>query len=495
MLVAVALAALGVTPGSLALNPAQQQTIAIAGAVPPVTVSAEHRLVMVSVNAAGTTATVTATQATGSDVLHVVDALGGTADVPVRVAFNAGTVAPQISLTVTGDPIDPAWLSDQMQAAVARATQAMPGALMMIATPAPPALVPGAAATVAVPVQISGNGSYFDIGGTTNVTVRELPLVHADPALLFYDDDPEDVTQDGVLYRGTVTVAQPVRLYTYHDNAGTADRSITVVLSALATSRVQAIDALAGPNVDVMSVGHAVGVTYLTVAPKDEGIVLTLPAAAPYVLHGVTAGYGELVAEALDLRVLSGGPVTVTVLGLAPGQAVQTFLDQATVPGDGHGRTGVFAIAGYGDAMSTYVAGGPDARVTYGARDPSPPAAVPGQRGHDYGGYGVLYHFVFTLTNPTGAESNAYLYERPLSGDVRSSFLVDGTLVQLGCARESVPYQIEAYGLQPYSTYRVVVETMPDGGSSYPMELGVTATPPIPQTPPLDAPNGCFPRP
>lgn len=474
------------------MNPAQQRTIAVSGVVSPLSATLQQHIVTASVNASGTLVTVTATQATGNDVLHLSDAAGDTADVPIRVAFNAGTIVPQLALTVTGNPIDPTWLAAQVRDAVVRATQILPGAQATIPSPVPFALASGATASVSIPVTIGGNGEYFDQAGSTSVTVTQLPLVHVAPELLFYDDDPENVDADGVLYRAAVTSAQPVRLYTYHENLGT-QRSIAVVLDASIPTRVALVDAPAGPNVDVMSVGHAVGVGYLTQAPVNEGTVIALDGQSPYVLHDTPASTGELFAEALDLRVLSGGPVSVTVLSLS-GSDPLAALDEPALPSDGHHRTGTFVLSGFGDDAASYIVGGADASVTFGGRDPTPQNASPGALGHDYGDYGVLHRIVFTLINPTDASANAYLYERPSGSPLRSSFLVDGTLLQLGCARLAVPYLIQAYGLQPHSTYRAVVETMPDGGSSYPLEVGITATPPAPATPPIGAPDGCFPR-
>ncbi len=475
------------------MNPAQRRTIDVIGAVPPVTATLQQHLVSASVNATGTSVTIDATQATGSDTLELEDAAGKSVDVPIQVAFNAGTIPSQLRLSVTGDPVDPQWLSEEVQATVERATAVMPGAQATIAAPPPITLAPGGTANVSVAVQIAGNGTYLDQSGATNVTVDRVPLTPMPAALLFYDDDPEDVASDGVLYRGTATTSQAVRLYTYHESISAPHR-IVVILSADAQARVQTIGAFAGPNIDVMSVGHAATLRYLTLQPHDEGVVLTLGAATSQVLEDVTEGNGELVAGVLDVRVIEGGPVTVTVMSVAPGEDPKLLLGDPPLPGDGHHRTGVFVLSGYGDDAATYAVGGPDAVVTYGDRSAPPVSAGPRTDDRDDGDYGVLRSIEFTLTNPTDEESNAYLYERPLGGDVRSSFLVDGSLVQLGCAREPSAYQIAAYALSPHQTYRVSIETMSDGASNYPLEVGISATPPIPQTPPVGTPDGCFPR-
>ncbi len=121
---------------------------------------------------------------------------------------------------MTGEPVDPDWLAQQVAASVARLTQAQPGARTTIGTVTPPTapLQPGGTTQFVVPVQISGNGQYFDQTGSTAVSVQNVALDRFAPELLFYDDDPEHVTQDGVFFRGSVSAGRPTRLYYYHDN-------------------------------------------------------------------------------------------------------------------------------------------------------------------------------------------------------------------------------------------------------------------------------------
>ena len=97
----------------------------------------------------------------------------------------------------------------------------MPGAQTSIGPVGEPAapLQPGGSTQFAVPVQIAGNGEYFDQSGTTTVSVQNLAIDGFAPSVLFYDDDPEHVSQDGVLFRGTVSATAPTRLYYYHDAA------------------------------------------------------------------------------------------------------------------------------------------------------------------------------------------------------------------------------------------------------------------------------------
>ncbi len=480
----------------MALTPVQQQLLEVRGAVSPIAVTSDRRLVTFTVDQAAQTITVTATQATGTDRLHVSDTRGAQVDVPVRVAFLAGTVTKNATLKVTGSPVDPAWLAQQVAALVARLTSALPGAQTTIAavTPAPSPLPPGAQMQFAVPIQINGGENYFDVNDTTTVNVRNVDTGSFLPQFLFYDDDPEHVNADGVLYRGTIDAAHTVRLYYYHDN-GPDPRRVVVVLSPQSKdpSSVQTIDSTAGPNIDVMSVGHTTSKNFLIYKPRNEGTIVDLNG-TPYVLHDLPMTYRQGVAGTVGLRLLSGGPVGVTVIAVSPGVDPLSLLQSPQLPDDGHHRTGIFSLAEYGNAQLSYSVGGADAKFVYGDREPTPRNVIPDSPGRDYGDYGVLWNIDFTLANPTASPATVFLYERPIGGVVRSSFLVDNNLVDMGCVRVPKPYQISAFTLQPNKTYRLNVQTMTDGGSNYPLEIGVTPNTPEPSPPPITAPDGCFPR-
>jgi len=490
--------ALGLSTDSVRLNPAQQQVVTVSGAAAPLQATLDQKLVTVSVSSDATTVTITATQATGSDVLHLVDANGVRADLPVRVAFNAGTIVAQTTLTVTGDPVDPDWLAAQVESWVTRLTTALPGAkttIGQVTSPAEP-LGSGQNLQFVVPVQIAGNGQYFDQSGTTTVSVQNSGLAPFMPALLFYDDDPEHVSQDGVLYRGTVSAAAPTRLYYYHDDA-TDPRSLVVALTSDSQdpTSVQLVQAIAGPNMDVMHVGQTLSKNFLLTKARGEGIVVTLSQDEPYLLADVPMADRQLVSGTADLRVLSGGPVVVTVLAVSPGVDPRALMNGPVLPGDGHHRTGAFSIGAFGSDSLRYAAGSPDATVVLGDTDPTPPNLDSGAAGHDYGDYGVTHTIDLTMTNPGASPASAYLFFKPLAGPARGVFLVDRSLVEIGCVRLPSPYQIATFALAAGQTYHTTVVTMTDGGSFYPAEIGVSATPPQPNAPQISAPDGCFPKP
>lgn len=481
------------------MHPLQSQTILISGANGAITAQLDTPLVTVTVDQTAGSITVTALQQTGRATLTITDSTGASIDAPVRVALDAGVVPTSISLRVTGNGIDPRWLQKQIADAVTRMTQLQPGAGTPQLAPLtlPTLFAPGSTAALPLQVLIPGGDQYYDVTANVTLNLQNIDAAPFLPPLLFYDDDPEKIPADGVLFRNQITSSTPARLYYYHENM-TDPHRLLVVLSTNATApaTVQLIDASAGPNIDVMTVGHTVSRDFLLAKPRNQGVVVEVAPQTPYVVDSFAMKARDGAAGSIGIRLLDGGPVTVTVLSMpdTPDAQLAAYLDQPQLPGDGHHRTGIFDISRYGDETLAYTAGGDDATKQYGAG--TPPSADPGASGHDYGDYGVVRTLTFDANNPSDQPATAYLYERPLGGGVRSSFIVDGQLVQLGCARLSQRYQIGTpFALQPHASYRVTVQTMTDGGSSYPLEVGMTGTPPIPSTPPLNAPDGCWPKP
>ena len=119
-------ATLQVSTTTINLNPAQQQIVTVTGATPPLQILLDRKLVTATADPSGTALTIAAAQATGSATLHVTDATGARADIAIRVAFNAGTIVGQTTLTVTGNPAEPAWLAQEVADRVTHVTQALP---------------------------------------------------------------------------------------------------------------------------------------------------------------------------------------------------------------------------------------------------------------------------------------------------------------------------------------------------------------------------------
>jgi hypothetical protein len=410
----------------------------------------------------------------------------------------AGLIPSTISIDVTGSPATEADVLDaQIRAALNRQIRPTlrPGAAIAYGPIVPWPLLPlatGSSTAVNVTTTIDGDAGTA-VTGITTVNVYNVPLASTRPSVLFLSDDPEYLQSEGVVFRGDVGAGRPTRLYYYHSDIG-LPRDLDVVLTSAVRSRVQLIASQAGPDLDVMSVGHTVSRDLLRFEHSDEGLVADVEPDRPFVVrHGLLL-QGEVLAGAVDVRVVSGGPVTVSVLASPAGSRPDAFLAGQRVPFDGHRRHGTFDLDGFGVVAASYVVGGPDVAAQYGGGTPTPRNLDPADAGRDFGDYGALHQFAFTLVNPTDVPQVVYLYEKPLGGPVRSSFVIDGQLKEVGCVRLPQPYWVTTYALPPRFTGLSTILTMTDGGSFYPLELGATATQPLTYTPPVGSPDGCSPN-
>jgi hypothetical protein len=407
----------------------------------------------------------------------------------------AGVIPANLALRVTGSPADGAFLYAQMCAALERAIRPtlQPGASIHFGSVVPWPLLPlapGFRIAATVGVTLDGGNDSEPVEGFTQVVIENDAVAPVTPSVLFLSDDPEYLLSEGLVFGGRVDTGRAVRLYYYHSDTG-IPRDLDVVLTASVPSRVQITESAAGPDLDAMSVGHTVSKELPLFEAQNESVIVDLTPGVPFIVRHDLIFADEVVAGALDVHPLGGGPVQLSVVSSLAGGHAQTYLAGPRLPYDGHNRHGVFSLDGYGELASTFTVGGPDVAVKYGLT--SPPNVDPADSGRDVGAYGVVHRITFKLVNPTDAPHLVYLYEKPLGGSVRSTFFVDGLEREVGCARVEQPYWFMTYVLPPHSVSASTTRTMTDGGSSYPVEFGTTETRPAVYTPPLNAADGCSP--
>jgi len=180
---------LAVTPQAANLHPSQSAVLTVTNATGIISATADAPLAQIAVDQNARSVTLTAGTQTGRTVLHIFDETGTRVDVPLRVALDAARLLAQnVTLRVTGT-VDPTWLGRQLQSAVARNVQLMPGVTLPPVTLQPPALSPGGIAAIPVTFTVAGGDQYYDVPVAINVNVQSLDVPPFEPPLLFYDDD------------------------------------------------------------------------------------------------------------------------------------------------------------------------------------------------------------------------------------------------------------------------------------------------------------------
>ncbi|HEY1428818.1 MAG TPA: pilus assembly protein N-terminal domain-containing protein [Candidatus Tumulicola sp.] len=470
----------GATPPPIVVTPDNAQVavgssvrLAVGSVIGQITATAaDPNIAQISVDQSGQAVTVFGKQP-GSTTITIIDGRGLRRDVPVRVAYYAGSISPNISLSITGDPATSEFVREQVVGALKRAAQLQPGAQMVVGTDDVSfngTLGQDRIATVNVPVLLQGT-QYFEVDSTVHVSIRNVAAPRISPDSLMVSDYPERLEENGTLFTADLRGQQPSRfLYFHYNPPGQPDR--VIVLHADNHSgeplTLQFISGRGGPSSNEMAAGHAATRAFLVNALQNQGRLIEVPANSSMAIVTQDIPAGTIACNLLQLRVLSGGASVHLTLqaepasGLAsPSPDAGTLLEAAHK----HAR-GIYPIPEFHYATQWNVN---DEYLELPIGHIPLPNDLQGQALS--GDYGVLQSFVVTLQNPNGSPASIAIYENPRGGRATATYLIDGVLVQSHQTPPYSRYKVRQYVVPARGFVRVTIVTMPEAGSSYPLKL------------------------
>jgi hypothetical protein len=444
----------------------------INGALGNVTLTiADPSIATAAVDQTQRTLTITG-RAIGSTTITLTDERGVTRDVPVRVAYTAGSIPATMALRVTGDPATNGFLRNAIVEALTRSATLRAGARVTVYTDTIDLhgdLPLDDQRDVDAQVQLAGEG-YLSVNATIRIHLENVALPRVRPAQLLVSDYPERLTADGVLFTATVDRSAAQRFLYYHYNPPNepARRILVKITNTGATAaQLQVIESLAGPGSNELEVGHNATRGFLVRERRNEGTVVTIPPNATINLidHGLPSSM--LVNGILQLREVAGFPLTVVLVAQDASAPLDRSVDTANLLTGGapHAR-GVYPVPDF-FADYTYAVDGSDLEIPIGTL-PLPNLRVGEALSGDYG---VRQSARIVIVNATRGPQSVALYANPRGGGATGTFLIDNTLVQAHRLPPYSKYKLwqETIAAGTYRTLRVV--TMPEGGSSYPLRL------------------------
>lgn len=409
----------------------------------------------------------------GATIVTISDSRGLTRDVAVKVAYYAGSVAPQTTLSITGDPASADFVRQEVVAAVVRAAQARPGAQIVVGPDDVPFngnLAQDRVANVTVPVLIQGT-DYFEVDASTRVDVRNVAAPRISPDSLMVSDYPERLEENGSLFAADLRSEQPSRfLYFHYNPPGQPARRIVLRVDNRSPepASVQLISGRGGPTSNEMEAGHVATRAFLIDVVQNQGRLIAIPGNTSLNIATQEMPPGTIVCNLLQLRVLSGSAGVHITLFAQP-----TDADPAAAPDAGelleathkHAR-GIYPIPEF------YYATQWNVNADY-LEVPIGQIPLPNDlQGQALSGdYGVLQSFVVTVHNPLSTPQSIAIYENPRGGRATATYLIDGTLVQSHQVTAFSRYKVRQYVVPARGFVRVTIVTMPEAGSSYPLRL------------------------
>jgi hypothetical protein len=392
--------------------------------------------------------------------------------VPVRVAYNAGTIADSASIRITGDPASASFVKEQAVAAARALAQARTGAQVVATADEVQFSQPLAqddVATVDVPMLIQGE-QYFSVEGVTHVRVENMAAPKITPDSLTVSDFPERLTENGVLFASDLKRTAPTRfLYFHYNPPGEPDRRI--VLRAQNQSSepalLQFISGAGGPDPNEMLAGHVATYTFLKHLVQNEGHVIVIPGNGTLNLVEQPLPAKNVVCNLLQLRVLSGSTVHLTLFAQNASSSPDEALSSTELlAGDHPHARGEYKIPEfhYSTLWNTT-----DQYLELQLGHIPLPNLMQGEA--LAGDYGVLQSFVIKVQNPTAQPQPIAIYENPRGGRATGTYLIDGVLIQSHQVPPFSRYKVRQYVVPARGFVRVTIETIPDSGSSYPLRL------------------------
>ncbi|HEX3672482.1 MAG TPA: pilus assembly protein N-terminal domain-containing protein [Candidatus Cybelea sp.] len=459
-----------VTPDNATVAVGHPFDLAVGSAISPLTVTvADPAIAGVYVDQ-GTQHVTIVGKAIGTTTITIVDVRGIRRDVPVRVAFYAGSVADRISVRITGDPASPDFVREQVAHAVRDAAQARPDAQVVVTAddvPVHRALQQDDVASFDVPVLIQGVGE-LEVDGSTHVDVQNVAVPRISPDSLMVSDYPERLTENGTLFTADLRYEQPSRfLYFHYNPPGQPNRRIVLRAENLSRepSIVQFISGRGGPSGNEMDVGHTATKRFLVNVIQNQGQLLTLAGNSTTDVVTQDLPPGNVVCNLLQLRVLSGGNVHLTLVAQSDDAKADAAAGELLESVHKHAR-GIYPIAEFHFATRWNVN---DEYLELPIGQLPLPNDLQGQA--LAGDYGVLQSFVVNVENPMGSPQAIAIYENPRGGRSTGTYLIDGVLVQSHQVPPYSRYKVRQYIVPGHGFVRITIVTMPEAGSSLPVRL------------------------
>ncbi|HEY5095336.1 MAG TPA: hypothetical protein VII69_09495 [Candidatus Eremiobacteraceae bacterium] len=414
---------------------------------------------------------------TGSTTITATDQDGLSSTLLVRVQILAGRVADTANATITGNPAGPEFVAEAAIGAVRAVAYPEAGAKLSIdATAVTDAhtLASDDVALVHVPVTMTGDG-MLTVQKKVAVTVTNIAQPRLPPRFLLVSDFPETLTENGTLFYADVNPDAPARLLYYHYAQKPETRRVIVKVqnNGVVASLVQLIAGVAGPDSNVLAAGHLATRRYLEREAANEGQIFEVPPHATLNVLDQAMPPETLITGVMQLRVVSGDGVRVALVAQDAGDSpVQPISDTLLRSAVRHAR-GVYSVPDF-FYDETYTIGDPATVLTIG-KLPLPNLV----QGEVLGGdYGVKQSATVTLLNPGSTDARVGMWFEPRGGRATGTFFIDGQLLQIHAVDVGRDELLQSFIVPAGGYHQVSVTSMPEGGSSYPVNVIFSSTAP-----------------
>lgn len=382
----------------------------------------------------------------------------------------AGKIPQEAFLEITGNPIPSEFLKQAVAQSLREIIVPQKKVSLNFKIPRkllPPSFQEGDAFTLQIPVAVTGKG-YIPVKGNVRFHIETKSFSIPPTKTLLVSNNPENFSSPGTLFEEKLSEGGAIRLFFHHRNSGEIPYLFHIFLRNDFSEAARFHILQAGSHVAVheLQAGVVATARFLTAFRDHVGRMMNLRPQSAAPLFSRKVPPGDTISGILELTPLSSG--NISLVGKV--ESVKEGKSETALPSEDGKIRGIFSNP---DLVlhEEYLVGGHYTFITLGKF-----SSLQDSRTHQYdsGNYGALYTIHLRAKNPLPTHQNAHIVFTPQGGPAAGAFLINGeTLVVTPVVPAFAYYPIWNIGLNPGEIKTVMIQTIPEGGSFYPVHLVV----------------------
>lgn len=322
-----------------------------------------------------------------------------------------------------------------------------------------------------IPVYIKKNEMYVQKFSLTFDFVYKEIKYDDNVDKLFVSNNPEEVKYSGTLLSGEIFGAETARLILYHKNSSSKLQDVTVLLKneEKYSQKVYVALGFGGPNRGGLFAGHLATKRFYRSVMSNEGGIIEIPPGGTAVVFEKIAKVDQVVSGIFRIKKINKGRLTVSTAMID--NESMGMITQIDHEEENKGHVGGVFNGGTRIIRNTYYAGEDIENIRIGDQ----PFLTDNEQGLELrGNYGLNYKLELELINSSRRQKKINLFFVPSGGIARGIFLVDNKIIETGLLNPiywNDMSKIISVDLVPGETRRMVLYTMPQPGSFYPVNI------------------------
>jgi hypothetical protein len=405
--------------------------------------------------------------------------------IPINILPYAAKLPQKLDAQVFGSPADSSLVRSAVLTAVMQNLKRPDYSAVQLGQFNVSGLNAGNEQTIRIPIKIEAAG-HFPSRGDITINVRNTGNLKREEDVLFYSNEPENLSGPGRLYYGEIASNKTARLLVHHCNRTRVGLTSVYLLANQNKVPIRVAISMgdAEPDQNPTLAGYRAGDLFFRGWLAQAATVIEIPpeSALPFIFRRMAPN--DTSSCLATIQHLGGGDLPLRIIGEAVlPQSLPSVLKVDSYPArpwEGLRAlpldTLVFNINGTPSHVYPspsrqetfdYQHGGPWAFVRIGQK------AIPNDSGSGVllGNFGVHYYIEGTISNPTDRPAKIDVLFEASAGYSGALFLVNGQYMAANILQSKATFMLKKVNLEPGGSERIRIQTIPLSGANYPATI------------------------